>query len=728
MSDIAISIDRVGRMFKRYRHPRYRLMEALGLRLPKNAYDEFWALRDISFTVRRGERVGLIGRNGAGKSTLLNIVYGRLRPTLGSVRVQGQIQALMELGTGFHPEFTGRQNVLSSLAYQGISGAKALALLDEIIDFSELDDFIDQPIKTYSAGMYARLAFSTATAFEPDVLIIDEVLGAGDAYFAAKCTERMRRLTLEMGATLLFVSHDLASVERLCERAIWIERGQIHMSGTAREVRKSYHASILEQEEARLRTRTSIAVSRMRRDAKDPGTDNFVQVRLVTEVARLPQGSHPIRRLSLTTPDGLRLEVKPGSPMDNDYGYDAYLFVDPEYALWSPPKMDAGEMVRCVENTGGKYLHAQAFFKVPVVHRDRPLALEIEHAAGTTERLAVEIYDSREPAGYKRLGLLSARENQGWRVDYFSIVLNMLAAQPIGSHAAAMTAIAVESAELDQREARHGAVDTKHAHPNHNCDAAATAIVEDAGGEPDRGEQHDSDADAEHAQPIDDRDAVVTAVAAKDGGNEPDPGETQHAERNAEPKPPIKKGTRASYQDKWTTSEAEFVEIVPWHRIDSRPQFVFTLGEPVTFRVVVDVRTELSALWLAASFYDQFGSRVFLTVQEFSRGAPPGRHEISLTLDRPNLRQGEYVATFELLPEFDFNWQGLGRIPYLCLWDRCVFFKVDEGYRGVIELGLVDVAASATSPTLANAQPVGLKRRDSRIDPPPPIVVGGRRS
>ena len=222
MSDIAISIDRVARMFKRYRNPRYRVMEALGLRLPKNAYDEFWALRDISFTVRRGERVALIGRNGAGKSTLLNIICQRLRPSSGSVTVEGRIQALMELGTGFHPDFTGRENVLSSLAYQGISGAKALALLDEVIDFAELDDFIDQPIKTYSTGMYARLAFSTATAFEPDVLIIDEVLGAGDAYFAAKCTERMHRLTLEMGATVLFVSHDMASVERLCDRAIWI--------------------------------------------------------------------------------------------------------------------------------------------------------------------------------------------------------------------------------------------------------------------------------------------------------------------------------------------------------------------------------------------------------------------------------------------------------------------------------------------------------------------------
>ena len=643
MSDITISIDRVARMFKRYRNPRYRVMEALGLRLPKNAYDEFWALRDISFTVRRGERVALIGRNGAGKSTLLNIVCGRLRPTSGTVTVQGRIQALMELGTGFHPDFTGRENVLSSLAYQGISGAKALALLDEVIDFAELDDFIDQPIKTYSAGMYARLAFSTATAFDPNVLIIDEVLGAGDAYFAAKCTERMRRLTLETGATVLFVSHDLASAERLCQRAIWIERGQMHMSGSTREVSKSYHASILEQEESRLRARTSMAISRMRGDTKNPDGHNLIQVRLVTESTRLPEGSHPIRRLSLATADGVSVEVRPGSAMDNDQCYDAYLFVDPEWALWSPPKNEAGEMVRCVENTGGKYPHAQVYFKVPLTDREAPLELEIEHAAATTERLAVEIYDSREPAGYRRIGLLS-EQGSSWRVDHFSIPLEMFDRQSARAHDMAMTEISVEGTRANFEQDK----------------------------------THHSEAETEDLQQT---------------------------------------------QDKWATSEAEFVEISPWGGVDSRPQFVFGLGEPVTFRIVTDVRAPLPVLWLAASFYDQFGNRVFVTVQKFSGGAAPGQHQIDLTLTRPNLRQGEYVGTFELLPEFEFNWRGAGRFPYLCLWDRCVYFKVDEGYRGVIELGLVDMACSATSPTLAVAQPIAAVRTDPRLDRPTPLLV-----
>lgn len=267
MSDVKsiISIEGVSRLYKRYRHPRDRVLEALGIKMPGSSYDEFWALRDINIQINQGERIGLIGRNGAGKSTLLNIVCGQLQPTTGRAVVRGKVQALMELGTGFHPEFSGRQNVISSLAYQSVTGAQARAMLDEIIDFSELDDFIDQPVKTYSAGMYARLAFSTATAIRPEVLIIDEILGAGDAYFNAKCTERMRRLTEDTGATVLFVSHDISSVQALCTRAIWLEKGGIRMEGDTFGVSKSYYASVLRQEEERLRARTTSAIARMRK-------------------------------------------------------------------------------------------------------------------------------------------------------------------------------------------------------------------------------------------------------------------------------------------------------------------------------------------------------------------------------------------------------------------------------------------------------------------------------
>ena len=260
MSDeISITVRDVSRVFKRYRHPRYRVLEALGFPLPKNAYDEFWALHGISLAVRRGESLAIIGQNGAGKSTLLSIVCGRLQPSSGSVSVRGEIQALMDLGTGFHPEFTGRQNIYSALSYQGITGRAANDRLDDIVDFSELAEFIDQPVKTYSSGMYARLAFSAATAIVPDVLIIDEILAAGDAYFAGKCADRMRRLTKEAGATVLFVSHDMASVQHLCEQAVWLERGRIKMAGPTLEISKAYYASVMEREEA-LNLATALSV------------------------------------------------------------------------------------------------------------------------------------------------------------------------------------------------------------------------------------------------------------------------------------------------------------------------------------------------------------------------------------------------------------------------------------------------------------------------------------
>ena len=217
MTELAIKIYNLGKMYKLYNNPADKVMDAFGVNhllfWKKTYYQEFWALRGLDLEVKKGERLGIIGRNGAGKSTLLKIITGNVSPTEGTVEVKGRVQALMELGTGFHPEFTGRQNIRASLAYQGMSQSVISEKEEEIIDFSELEDFIDQPIKTYSAGMYARLAFSTATSVQPEILIIDEVLGAGDAYFAGKCVERMKKLTEQSGATVLFVSHDLGSVQ-----------------------------------------------------------------------------------------------------------------------------------------------------------------------------------------------------------------------------------------------------------------------------------------------------------------------------------------------------------------------------------------------------------------------------------------------------------------------------------------------------------------------------------
>ncbi len=256
--DAAIECRQLGKGYRLYRRAGDRVLDALGLgwmRLSRRpAYEQFWALRGMDLTVPVGQRLGIIGRNGAGKSTLLKLIAGALPPTEGTVAVGGQVQALMELGTGFHPEFTGRRNVDAALGYQGITGKRLAGMREQIIAFTELDDFIDQPIKTYSAGMSARLSFAVATAVKPEVLIVDEILGAGDAYFAGKCVQRMRELT-DHGATVLFVSHDLGSVQGLCDRIIWIDHGKLVDDGEPLAVIKRYMKQVRADEQARAAAR-----------------------------------------------------------------------------------------------------------------------------------------------------------------------------------------------------------------------------------------------------------------------------------------------------------------------------------------------------------------------------------------------------------------------------------------------------------------------------------------
>jgi ABC-type polysaccharide/polyol phosphate transport system ATPase subunit len=504
-STIAIAVTDVSRMFKRYRHPRYRVMEALGLPLPKGAYDEFWALRGISLELERGDSLGLIGQNGAGKSTLLNIVCGRLQPSSGSITVRGNVQALMELGTGFHPEFSGRENILSSLAYQGVIGREARRRVDEIIDFSELADFIDQPVKTYSTGMYARLAFSTATAIVPDVLIIDEVLGAGDAYFAAKCAERMHRLTKESGATVLFVSHDIQAVQRLCERAIWIDHGEIRMAGAAFEVSKAYYADVNAREEARLRAQTTSAVARMR------GRDEAAG--LAEEGAKIEQVAVADQQSSI---------APQGEILDRRLGLSILAYAqEGQYGTFAV-SADAAET----------------------------------YAQGSQEQAATE----RAPDGFA-------------------------------------------------------------------SDDACRA-------------------------------------------------------------------SRA--RDKWETQEGRFTDISTCSVATGMRQHVFGRGEPVMFRIDLELADAVPVCWLACVIYDDLGNRVSLLVEELRRGLAAGRSEITLRIDHINLRQGEYVVSFDLLPVFDYNWAEPYRLPYLCHWDRCIFFKIDESYHGVISLGLVALSATVT--------------------------------
>jgi len=248
--ELSITARHLSKHYHIYEQPHHRLLQML-FRGRRHFHKTFQALEDVSFEIRRGETVGIIGRNGAGKSTLLQLLCGTLTPSSGDVEVKGRVAALLELGAGFNPEFTGRDNVYLNASILGLSREEIDARFDDIAAFADIGEFIEQPVKTYSSGMYVRLAFAVIAHVDADVLIIDEALAVGDALFTQKCMRFLRRFC-ENG-TLLFVSHDSAAVTSLCERAIWLERGKVRAIGPARDVCKDYNAEIYQQDRAATR-------------------------------------------------------------------------------------------------------------------------------------------------------------------------------------------------------------------------------------------------------------------------------------------------------------------------------------------------------------------------------------------------------------------------------------------------------------------------------------------
>src|SRR5690554_518848 len=240
-SDVAISVRGVGKTFRLYKRPQDRLLQRFSR---KPLFREFHALSDISFEVKKGETVGIIGRNGSGKSTLLQLICGTLTPTHGEIQVNGRVAALLELGAGFNPEFTGRENVYLNGAILGLNRQEIDARLDDIFAFADIGDFIDQPVKTYSSGMYVRLAFAVIAHVDADILVIDEALAVGDALFTQKCMRFLRRF--RENGTILFVSHDSAAVTNLCQRAVWLGQGCVAQQGAAKEVSEAYLAALFE--------------------------------------------------------------------------------------------------------------------------------------------------------------------------------------------------------------------------------------------------------------------------------------------------------------------------------------------------------------------------------------------------------------------------------------------------------------------------------------------------
>jgi teichoic acid transport system ATP-binding protein len=240
--ELAISLRGISKLYRLYGSPLDRLKDALPF-FRSDHHREFWALNDVSLDVRKGETVGIIGVNGSGKSTLLQIVCGLLQPTLGQVQVRGRISALLELGSGFDPELPGRDNVYLQGAILGLSKQEVDERLQSILDFAEIGDFIDQPVKTYSSGMMIRLAFSVAIQVEPEVLIVDEALAVGDVFFQAKCF-RMFETLRARGVTILLVSHQLGSIVTMCDRAICLDQGRVLAQGDPKDVVNAYQRHI----------------------------------------------------------------------------------------------------------------------------------------------------------------------------------------------------------------------------------------------------------------------------------------------------------------------------------------------------------------------------------------------------------------------------------------------------------------------------------------------------
>ncbi|MDQ1245236.1 MAG: lipopolysaccharide transport system ATP-binding protein, partial [Campylobacterota bacterium] len=234
----AIKVQNLTKTYKLYDKPIDRLKESLHP-FKKKYHREFYALNDVSFEIKKGETVGIVGKNGSGKSTLLKIITGVLTPTSGKISVHGKISAILELGAGFNPEMTGLENVYLNTSINGMSKKETDSKIKEIVEFAELGEFINQPVKTYSSGMKARLAFSVSISVEPDILIVDEALSVGDAAFARKCFAKMEEIR-SRGATILFVSHSEGSVVALCNRAIWISNGKQIIDGTPKLVTGLY--------------------------------------------------------------------------------------------------------------------------------------------------------------------------------------------------------------------------------------------------------------------------------------------------------------------------------------------------------------------------------------------------------------------------------------------------------------------------------------------------------
>jgi lipopolysaccharide transport system ATP-binding protein len=390
---IAIRLSNIGKMYKIYPTRLDNFLDALGLawltpwRRVKPG--EFWALRDINFELKAGSRLGIIGRNGAGKSTLLKLITGNLTPTEGEIQVNGQVQALLEAGAGFHPEFTGYENIRASLTYQGFSAKDIAAAIEDIAEFTELGHFLAQPFKTYSTGMQARLVFATATVLWPDILIIDEILGAGDAYFASKSSERMKQLVEESGASVLLVSHAMDQVIRYCDECVWIERGRVVQRGPSMEVVNAYEGFIHALEDRRLKAKNRKRYS----DNYDlTQLESYGDAMVVALQLQGEPGTHcDIAEITLLKDGHIEDTLKVGDVQDISSSYMAVLVL--EWSHWSESRKVEGNFYRSlsIQPDGPSSVLGHAVFYAYALFDDADYAFQVRYRCSTPARLTLTI-------------------------------------------------------------------------------------------------------------------------------------------------------------------------------------------------------------------------------------------------------------------------------------------------------------------------------------------------
>lgn len=407
MNEVVIEAVDLAKIYRLYTRPHYRFLDMFGLlRKKEGRYTEHAALAGITLRICRGEKVGIIGRNGAGKSTFLKMVTKTIEPTSGSIKTYGQVHALLQIGTGFHPDFTGRENVFSYLANLGITGKKAERRFQEILEFAELEEYIDQPVKTYSTGMGMRLMFATSTAIDPDILVLDEVLGVGDAYFARKSFERMEQMCTKNKTTLLLVSHDIYSVAKFCERMIWIDHGKMIIDSNSQNVLKAYEDSVRIQEESRQRK-----INEQRLKAIIPAEKEFLTLELSTP------NNQPLNEPIFFSQIKIKAskDEEASIPLFNEKNKSrntSHLNFD--HGCWGSSIQIGNRMVRPMLNHGSSFHKVCATFVVPkdsVFTDINKISLEIFYCSSPPDRLCAKLFFKGES---HEMGLLEP-SNREWK-------------------------------------------------------------------------------------------------------------------------------------------------------------------------------------------------------------------------------------------------------------------------------------------------------------------------